>query len=186
MEKTAGVRTTRRSPVFGIFQLDFLELFSARHFANLGVQRISMFSRASHSARKIVDIFEMIVAANDEQHFGGALGKEHRGLARRVAAAGDNHRFAATKLTFQRGGCVINANAFKLFAALGLQPAIVRAGRDQDSFRSQHRPDSLRSQGRRDIRRRHRSAVRAPRPGWRISRRTGRPEVERARSNRRR
>src|SRR3984893_80503 len=85
-----------------------------------------------------------MISPNEEQHFGRPLGKEHRGLAGGVAAAGDNNSFVATKLTFQRGGCVVNAHAFELFATPGVEPAIIRTSRDEESFCAKHGRATLR------------------------------------------
>ena len=39
-----------------------------------------------------------------------------------------NNRFVATKLTFHRRRCVVNAHVLKLLAPLGIEPAVIRAG----------------------------------------------------------
>jgi hypothetical protein len=90
-----------------------------------------------HPTRKVVRHLHT-VSPNEKKYFGRAFGKEHSRLAGRIAAAGDNHSFVATKLTFQRGGSVINADAFELFAALGFEPAIIGTSRDEQSFRAKH------------------------------------------------
>jgi hypothetical protein len=66
----------------GIFQLGFFEDFSARHFSNLGLKENLDILLFFHSARKVGRHPGKIVASDDEQHFGGAFGKEHRRLAR--------------------------------------------------------------------------------------------------------
>ena len=86
----------------------------------------------------------MLFPANDKQYLRRTFGKKHRGLPGRVAAAGDDHRFVATKPPLQRRGGVINARPFELFAALGFEPAIIRASRNQDSFCAKHRTATFR------------------------------------------
>src|SRR5205823_8031096 len=96
-----------------------------------------------HPPRRVVRHLHA-VSPNEKKYFGRAFGKEHRRLAGGVAAAGDNHSFVATKLTFQRGRSVINADTFELFAALGFEPAIIGASRNQDRFCAKHRGATFR------------------------------------------
>ena len=92
------------------------------------------------SPRKIARHFRKIVAADNEQDFGCAIGKEHCGLASRIAAACDDDGFAATNLAFQRSRSIINPHILKLFATLRIQPAVIRASRDQDTLCAEHSP----------------------------------------------
>src|SRR4029077_2958078 len=121
----------------GIFQFDFFQLFRARHFADLGLVENLDVAVGFYPTRKVVRHLHT-VSPNEKKYFGRALRKEHRRLAGRIAAAGDNHSFVATKLTFQRGGSVISTYTFELFAALGFEPAIIRASRNEESFRAKH------------------------------------------------
>src|SRR5207249_10068710 len=68
----------------------------------------------------------------------------HRCLAGCVAAAGENNSFVATQLALQRGGSVINADTFELFAAFSVEPAIIGASGNQDSFCAEHRTATFR------------------------------------------
>ena len=61
-----------------------------------------------------------LVAADDQQHFRRAFGEKHRGLARRVAAAGDDHGRVAAELPFLRRRRVVDARALE--ASRGLRP----------------------------------------------------------------
>ena len=96
------------------------------------------------SPRKIARHFRKIVAADNEQDFGCAIGKEHRSLAGRIAAACDDDGFPATNLTFQRSRSIVNAHILKLFPPLRIQPAVIRSGRDQDTFCVKHRGATFR------------------------------------------
>ena len=101
-------------------------------------ENLDVFSRL-HAPGKIArHVFEKIVTTDDEQYFGGAIGKEHRCLPRRIAASSDDDGFPATNLTFERGCSVINAHPLKLFATFRIQSAVIRARGYQDAFRSQH------------------------------------------------
>src|SRR6202011_2225842 len=93
--------------------------------------------------RKIVRHFH-ILSPDEKEHFGRAVGKEHRRLAGGVAAAGDNDSFVAAKLTFQGGGSVVNADTFELFATLRFEPAIIGASCNEDSFCVKHRTATFR------------------------------------------
>src|SRR4029450_2434476 len=127
----------------GIFQFDLLQLFSAGHFADLRlVEDVDVRARF-HASRKI-DRHLHIISPNEKKYLGRALGKEHRRLPGRVAAAGDNDRFVATKLTFQRGGSVVNTHTLELLAALGFEPTIIRASCNEESFCAKHGRATLR------------------------------------------
>src|SRR5437660_1233029 len=122
-----------------ILQLGFFEHFPAKHFSNLGVkENLDVFSRL-HPSRKIArHVFEKIVTTDDEQYFGGAIGKEHRCLPRGIAGTSEDNGFPATNLTFQRSGSVVNAHTLKLFAPLRIESPIIRARSNQDAFGSQY------------------------------------------------
>ncbi len=79
-------------------------------------------------------LFCEVVATNDEQHFLGAFGEEHRGLPGGISGAGDDHGRAAAELAFERRRRVINASAFELLAALGLEAAVIGAGGDEHAL----------------------------------------------------
>ena len=122
----------------GIFQLRFFEHFVPQHFSNLGViKNIDVVFRFD-SPRKIARHFRKIVAADNEQDFGCAIGKKHCGLTGRIAAACDDDGFTATNLTFQRSRSIINPHILKLFATLRIQSAVIRASRDQNTFCAEH------------------------------------------------
>src|SRR6267143_152380 len=89
--------------------------------------RTTRLSRLHPSCKITRHVFEKIVAADYEQHFGRAVGKEHRGLARGIAATGDDDGFAAANLTFQRSRSVVNAYTLKLFATLRIESPVIRA-----------------------------------------------------------
>src|SRR4029077_2138570 len=75
--------------------------------------------------------------ADYQQHFLRTFGEKHRGLARRVAAAGNDHGRAAAELPFARRGSVVNAGTFEGFAPLSLQTMVISARRDDDALRQQ-------------------------------------------------
>src|SRR6266496_3265186 len=133
-------RCSDNPPLAGlrIFQLGFFEHFAARHFSDLGVKENLDVVVRFHPPRKIARHFREIVAADYEQHFGGAVGKEHRGLAGRIAASSDDDGLAPTNLTLKRRRRVVNAHIFKFFAPLRIQPAVIRASRDQNAFCPEH------------------------------------------------
>ena len=108
-----------------IFQFDLFQLFSARHFADLGLVKDLDVVAGLHPTGKIVRHLHT-VSPNEKEYFGRALGKEHRRLARRVSTPGDNNRFIAAKLTFHRSRRVVNAHPLKLFTSLGFEPAMGR------------------------------------------------------------
>src|SRR5262249_44823210 len=66
------------------------------------------------------------------------FGKKHRGLACGVAASSDNNRFIATKLAFHCRGRVVNAHVLKLLATFRIEPTVIRACCNQNSFSSQN------------------------------------------------
>ena len=82
-------------------------------------------------------VFRNIIAPDHQQHFGRAIGKEHRGLAGRIAATSHDNGLLTTNLAFQRGRSVVKAHTFKLFATFRIQSPVIRARGDQDTFRSQ-------------------------------------------------
>src|SRR5262249_10888478 len=93
-----------------------------------------------YAAREVVGhFFGNVIAADDEQHFGGAIRKKHRRLSSRVTAPDDNYSFVSANLTFERGSRVINPNSFEAFTILRVKPAIVRAISNQPSFCAQKR-----------------------------------------------
>src|SRR5205823_4665317 len=110
------------------------------YFANLGVKENFDVLLCFYSPRKIARHLGEIVAADDEQHLGSAIRKEYRSLTSRIAAPSDDDSCPATNLTFERSRSVINAHTLKLFAPLRIQPAVICAGCDQETLRSQHRP----------------------------------------------
>src|SRR5260370_29682933 len=65
------------------------------------------------------------------------MGKNLGGWARRVAAAGDDHRRAAAELPFARRCSVVNAGTFEGFTPFGLQTMVIRARRNDDALRQQ-------------------------------------------------
>ncbi len=106
----------------GVFQLGFFQLFSRQTICESRCERESRCSLSLPPVAKDRSTsLERSPPRITRSDFGGAIGKEHRGLARRIAAAGDDDSFPATNLTFERGRGIINAHAFKLFAALRLQ-----------------------------------------------------------------
>src|SRR5439155_25365135 len=82
-------------------------------------------------------------AADNEQDFGCAIGKEHRSLTSRIAAACDDDGFPATNLTFQRSRSIVNAHILKLFPPFRVQPAVIRAGCDENTFCAEHSSATL-------------------------------------------
>src|SRR5919198_542808 len=55
-----------------------------------------------------------------------------------LAAPDDNHCFVSTNPTFERGRCVVNADAFKTLPILSIESSIVRASCDQNGFCAQN------------------------------------------------
>jgi len=47
-----------------------------------------------------------------------------------------SNTFAAAELSFERRRGIINARALELLAALGVQPPVICARRDEDAFRA--------------------------------------------------
>src|SRR6266513_3294287 len=123
---------------FCIFQLGFFEHSAASHFSDLGVKENLDVLLRFHPPRKIARHFREIVATDYEQHFAGAIGKEHRSLASRIATARDDDGLSPTNLTFQRRRRVINAHIFKLFASFRIESAVIGASRDQNAFCPEH------------------------------------------------
>ena len=111
--------------VLGVFQLDFFEHFVPGHLANLGVGKNLDVLLRLDPARKIIDILLVMsfprttsstLAAPSERNI--AAWPAELPLPATITVA------PRQSLTFQRGSCVVNANAFKIFAPLGLEPAI--------------------------------------------------------------
>src|SRR5207248_3923815 len=86
-----------------VFQLDLLELLVAKHLSNLcSIKNLDIRLRL-HTTREVLGHFFCdVIATNDDQHFGSAIGKEHCRLSGRVAAPDDDNCFVTTNLTFER------------------------------------------------------------------------------------
>ena len=74
--------TTRRSPV-RCFPIRLAPAFCRRTSLRISVRRESRcFRLRLHATRKVVrHLVGNVISPNDKQYFGGAVGKEHRGLA---------------------------------------------------------------------------------------------------------
>ena len=123
-----------------IAKLDFFELLITGHPPNLGaIKNVDVVLRLDAAGEIVGHVFRQIVATDNEQHLACAVGKKHRRLSGGVAGAGDDDGFVAANLAFERSRSVVHAQAFEFFAVLRFEPAIVGAGRDEDSFRAQNR-----------------------------------------------
>src|SRR4029453_3526097 len=73
-------------PCFRVFQFDLLELLVAKHLSNLCSIKNFYVRLGLHATCEVVGhFFGNVIAANDEQHFRGAIGKKHGCLSGRVA-----------------------------------------------------------------------------------------------------
>ncbi len=123
-----------------VLQLHDFKNFPAHHFPDLGVRQNFDVLLGLHAAGEIArHALGKTFAADHQQHFRRAFGEKHRGLPRRVAAAGDDHGRAAADLSFSRRGRVVNAGALELLAPLGIQTMVIRARRDDDALGTKDR-----------------------------------------------
>src|SRR5271166_2240901 len=121
-----------------VLQLDSFKNLPAHHFPDLGVRKNFDVLLRLDAAREISrHAFGETFAADYQQHFLRTFGEEHRGLTRRVAAAGNDHGRATAELPFPYRGSVVNAGALEALAPLGLQTMVVRTCRDDDALRQQ-------------------------------------------------
>ena len=131
IEKTAGVV---RAPLAGLRILaQQSQACSARHLSDSVSQDLD-FSCDRRVAKDNRHALGEIIAADDEQNFGWAFRKEHRGLPRGITATDNDDGFVAAKLTFHGGCGVVNAHAFESLAAFGVESLIIRARSDEDAF----------------------------------------------------
>ena len=144
MEKTAGVEPFGVRPSAN-FPTRFVQVFSRRTFcgslSGKGSQRSCALARdAKDSPTFCWRCFSREPPVTPRS----AFGKKHRGLARRIAAPDNNNRFIATNLTFHRRRSVVNAHILELFAPLRIEPAVIGARCNQNSFCSKNGGATLR------------------------------------------
>lgn len=113
------------------------EMTATRHGGHFGVGENFDVACLLDAPGKIArHPFIDIVAANEQEDFPGALGKENGGLAGRICGADYNHFGTRAHLRFHGSGRIVDAQAFETRDSLDVQPTVGRAGSDEEALGS--------------------------------------------------
>ncbi len=131
MEKTAGVSHHAALAGLSVFQFDFFELFSAKHFADLRLAKdLNVCARLAPVAKDSPTFYlamffprttSSTLAAPSERYIAACPAELPLPTTTTVSIA--------TKLAFHGRRGVVNAHVLKLLAPLGVEPAVIRTGR---------------------------------------------------------